>query len=201
MIEASYGPPLVAATGTTGMVGQRAKELFPELGWESLAVDITDQAAVDTAIAATPATVIINLAAYTNVAGARQQSGDKDGSCYRINVHGAGNIARACASAGKHFVHVSTDYVFQGDRHGPYLETDDGDARTDWYGASPNATPRNSSSKLTSEGRSCACPFPTNGTPTANQILFAALLSNFAPARSPRCSTTRSSHRPSPTMQ
>jgi hypothetical protein len=42
MIEASYGLPLVAATGTTGMVGRRAKELFPELGWDPLAVDITD---------------------------------------------------------------------------------------------------------------------------------------------------------------
>jgi len=134
MIEAPYELPLVAATGTTGMVGRRAKELFPELGWDPLAVDITDQAAVDTAVAATPAAVIINLAAYTDVSGARQQNGDEDGSCYRINVHGAGNVARACARAGKHFVQVSTDYVFEGDRQGPYLETDDGDARTDWYG-------------------------------------------------------------------
>lgn len=134
MSEAKHGLPLVAATGTTGMVGRRAKELFPELGWEPLTLDITDQAAVEAAVTATPAAVIINLAAYTDVSGARQQSRDKDGPCYRINVLGARNVARACAKSGKHFVQVSTDYVFEGDREGPYLETDDGDARTDWYG-------------------------------------------------------------------
>jgi len=95
MIEASDGLPLVAATGTTGMVGRRAKELFPELGWDPLAVDITDQAAVDTATAATPATVIINLPAYTDVSGVRQHNGDKNGAWNRMNAHGAGNIARA----------------------------------------------------------------------------------------------------------
>lgn len=63
MTEAQHELPLVAATGTTGMVGRRARELFPELGWEPLAVDVTDQTAVEAAVAATPAAVIFNLAA------------------------------------------------------------------------------------------------------------------------------------------
>jgi len=134
MGDALTEPPLVAATGMTGMIGMRAKELFPELGWHSLGVDITDQTAVDAGIAATSAPVVINFAAYTDVSGARQQSGDFEGPCHRINVDGAGNVAHACAKAGKFFVQVSTDYVFEGDRDSPYLETDDGDARTDWYG-------------------------------------------------------------------
>jgi dTDP-4-dehydrorhamnose reductase len=128
--------PLIAATGTTGMIGRRAQELLPDLRWEPLAADITDRAAVDAAVARTSAPVIINLAGYTDVSGAWQQSGDTDGACYRINVEGARNVASACASAGKRFVHVSTDYVFEGDREDPYLETDEGDARTDWYGVS-----------------------------------------------------------------
>ena len=134
MLDTTAEAPLIAATGTTGMIGRRARELFPDLGWEPLAADITDRAAVDAAVARTSAPVIINLAGYTDVSGAWQQSGDTDGACYRINVEGARNVASACARAGKRFVHVSTDYVFEGDREDPYLETDEGDARTDWYG-------------------------------------------------------------------
>ncbi|GAA3869171.1 dTDP-4-dehydrorhamnose reductase [Leifsonia kafniensis] len=134
MHDATLEWPLVAATGMTGMIGRRAKELFPELGWDSLGVDITDQSAVDAAVASTRASVIINLAAYTDVSGARQQHDDIDAPCFRINVDGARNLAAACARSGKHFVQVSTDYVFEGDRAGPYLESDDGDARSDWYG-------------------------------------------------------------------
>lgn len=48
---------------------------------------------MDAAVVETPAAVIINLEAYTDVSGARQQNGDKDGSRYRINAHGAGNVA------------------------------------------------------------------------------------------------------------
>ena len=128
--------PLIAATGMTGMIGRRAKELFPELGWEPLGVDITDRAAVDAAVAQTSAPVVMNLAAYTDVSGARQQHGDVDGPCYQINVVGVRNLAAACATAGKHFVHISTVYVFEGDRSSPYVETDAGDAHTDWYGVS-----------------------------------------------------------------
>ena len=136
MLDTNAETPLIAATGTTGMIGRAAQELFPDLGWEPLAADITDRAAVDAAVARTSAPVIINLAGYTDVSGARQQNGDTDGPCYRINVEGARNVASACARAGKHFVHVSTDYVFEGDREDPYLESDEGDARTDWYGVS-----------------------------------------------------------------
>lgn len=134
MHDAPSASPLIAATGMTGMIGRRAKERFPELGWEPLGVDITDRAAVDAAVLKTSAPVVVNLAAYTDVSGARQHSGDVDGPCYQINVVGVRNLAAACAAAGKHFVQISTDYVFEGDRSAPYFEQDDGDAHTDWYG-------------------------------------------------------------------
>jgi dTDP-4-dehydrorhamnose reductase len=125
------------------MIGRRAQELYPSLGWAPLSVDVTNAAAVDAAVANTDATVVVNLAAYTDVSGARQQYGDIDGPCYRINADGARNVARACAKAGKHFVQISTDYVFEGDRDDPYLEIDDGDARTDWYGTSKRLAEEN----------------------------------------------------------
>jgi dTDP-4-dehydrorhamnose reductase len=118
------------------MLGRQAKEQFPYLGWEPLMVNITDRTEVEAAIENTEAPVVVNVAAYTDVSGARQQSGETDGPCYRINVGGVRNLVHACAKAGKHFVQVSTDYVFEGDREDAYLETDDGDARTDWYGIS-----------------------------------------------------------------
>jgi hypothetical protein len=46
MLDTTTEPPLVAATGITGMIGRQAKEQFPDLGWEPLMVDITDRTAV-----------------------------------------------------------------------------------------------------------------------------------------------------------
>jgi len=72
VLDTTAEAPLIAATGTTGMIGRRAQELFPDLGWEPLAADITDRAAVDAAVARTSAPVIINLAGYTDVSGAME---------------------------------------------------------------------------------------------------------------------------------
>lgn len=129
----------IAATGLTGMLGLRLQELFPDIGWEQLAVDITDAGAVAAAVAATDADVVINLAAYTDMSSAWSQRGDRTGRCYRVNVDGTRNLAAACAAAGKHLLHVSTDYVFEGHRGRVYLETDEGDAHSDWYGLTKRA--------------------------------------------------------------
>jgi dTDP-4-dehydrorhamnose reductase len=53
--------------------------------------------------------------------------------CYRVNVLGTRNVARACAQRGLHLITVSTDYVFRGDSDEPYRETDEADP-IDWYG-------------------------------------------------------------------
>lgn len=124
----------IAATGFSGMVGGRARELGHERPWEALAVDITNSSAVEAAVEATSASTIVNFAAYTDTAGAWKQRGDEDGPCFRVNVDGARNLARACAQTGKHLVQISTDYVFEGEREQPYVESDEGDAHTDWYG-------------------------------------------------------------------
>ncbi len=63
--------------------------------------------------------VVLHLAAYTDVAKAEQQ---KD-LCWQVNVEGTRNVARVANQVGARMVHISSDYVFDGER-GNYLETD-----------------------------------------------------------------------------
>jgi dTDP-4-dehydrorhamnose reductase len=63
--------------------------------------------------------VLVHAAAYTNVAGAER---DKE-TCWRINVMGTRHIASVVRERGIRLVHISTDYVFYGDR-GLYKEDD-----------------------------------------------------------------------------
>jgi dTDP-4-dehydrorhamnose reductase len=63
---------------------------------------------------------VINCAAYTNVDGAEAD----EEQAVQINGHGAGHVGRAAASTGARIVHVSTDYVFDGSKREPWLESD-----------------------------------------------------------------------------
>lgn len=64
--------------------------------------------------------VVINAAAYTNVEGAE----DEPDLCHKVNVRAPAELARLCAEHGCRFVHLSTDYVFDGDQRTPYTEDD-----------------------------------------------------------------------------
>jgi dTDP-4-dehydrorhamnose reductase len=63
---------------------------------------------------------VINCAAYTEVDAAES---DPEGA-EAVNASGAGNVARAANKVGAWVVHVSTDYVFDGTKGSPYLESD-----------------------------------------------------------------------------
>jgi dTDP-4-dehydrorhamnose reductase len=104
-----------------------------DFSWQDLDVNITDAKAVRAALDTTPAKVVVNFAAFTNVGEAWKQRGDLQGTCYRVNVTGAQNLARACAERGKYLVHVSTDYVYPGDRQTPYQE-EYPTRPVEWYG-------------------------------------------------------------------
>jgi dTDP-4-dehydrorhamnose reductase len=69
--------------------------------------------------AASPAAVI-NAAAYTAVDRAEQEPD----ACARLNRDAPAAMARASAARGIPFVHFSTDYVFDGEKGAPYVETD-----------------------------------------------------------------------------
>lgn len=114
----------VLLTGSKGQLGNCFQDRLPE-GWQILAtdsdvLDITDHFAVNIAVEEFRPDVIVNAAAYTAVDKAEN---DRE-LAERINVLGPKNLAAAAKRVGARFVHVSTDYVFDGKATAPYIETD-----------------------------------------------------------------------------
>ncbi|WP_060610670.1 dTDP-4-dehydrorhamnose reductase [Aureimonas altamirensis] len=111
----------------TGREGQVAQALLAkqtdDLQIEALGrptLDLTDPSSIDRAIAAFRPDVIVNAAAYTAVDRAESE----EETAFAVNATGAGNVAAAAAAAGLPIIHISTDYVFPGDKATPYVETD-----------------------------------------------------------------------------
>jgi dTDP-4-dehydrorhamnose reductase len=84
------------------------------------AVDITKAAAVDAVIALRQPDLVINLAAYTAVDRAESEPD----AAWAANCAGPAPIAAACGDRATPLIHLSTDYVFDGRKHGPYREED-----------------------------------------------------------------------------
>jgi dTDP-4-dehydrorhamnose reductase len=101
-------------TGAGGMLGQDVVRLSGGVALSRAELDVTDRAAVRDAI--TPDDVVFNCAAWTDVDGAEEHEGEAT----RVNGDGARNVAEAAGIV----VYVSTDYVFDGRKTGPYLEGD-----------------------------------------------------------------------------
>lgn len=129
----------ILVTGLSGLVGSVLREAAgSEVRFINLditeGVDITDAGQIRDMIAEhQDAEALIHLAAFTDVSGAHLQQGDESGLCYRLNVTGTRNVVDACAAAGLHVVHVSTDFVFDGEKEGAYTE-DDAPRPIEWYG-------------------------------------------------------------------
>lgn len=90
------------------------------------ALNITDSLAVARTVARLQPDIIVNAAAYTAVDKAEQEPE----MALLINAQGAANLASAAERGGAAMIQVSTDYVFDGNKVGAYLETD----RTDPLG-------------------------------------------------------------------
>lgn len=115
----------ILITGAAGMLGLDVAAAAADAGHEPCTLtradlDITDVAAVDTAVARLSPEVVINCAAWTDVDGA--EAAEEDATA--VNGGGAGNVARAAAACGAWLIHVSTDYVFDGSKRSPYVESD-----------------------------------------------------------------------------
>ncbi len=127
----------VAVTGAQGQLGKSIHELaasYPALEFVFLSrsdMPIHHFELVREFLQGIRPDVVINAAAYTAVDRAEQE---KD-LAFQVNGEAVGVLAAWCAKHGSRFIHVSTDYVFDGDSEKPYVETDPTGPRS-VYGAS-----------------------------------------------------------------
>ncbi|MFA6361237.1 MAG: sugar nucleotide-binding protein [Candidatus Shapirobacteria bacterium] len=129
----------IIGTGLSGLVGSRIVELlkdkfeFINFSLDS-GVNILDTANLATAFEKNKdAVAIIHMAAFTDTNAAWEQKGDKSGICYQLNVQGTQNILNLAQKYNQQLIYISTDFVFDGTKSTPYLETDIPNP-IEWYG-------------------------------------------------------------------
>ncbi len=122
--------------GGSGLVGSRFLELAADYEISAPTheeLDLLDLGNLQAFLEESGADVVINFAAYTNVDEAEKEKDDKEGMVYKLNVSLPEDLAKSCLSLGKYFVHISTDYVFDGTKLSPYKEENVPDP-VNWYG-------------------------------------------------------------------
>jgi dTDP-4-dehydrorhamnose reductase len=145
--------PKIMLTGSNGLLGQKLQvhfwgrktiELIPTCRGENRfpfpknfpyeTLDITDPARTRELIERHRPDVLINAAAMTNV----NLCESKQEECWKVNVRGVENLIRSCRDFGVHLIHISTDFVFDG-QAGPYRE-EDKTSPVNFYGKSKEAS-------------------------------------------------------------
>lgn len=114
----------VLLTGAYGQLGRCLLDRVPAewilLACGSAELDITDRPAVERVVKKFRPDVIINAAAYTAVDKAET---DRI-RAMKVNAIGPENLAIAAHQQGARLIHLSTDYVFDGSKKTPYIESD-----------------------------------------------------------------------------
>ena len=108
-------------TGGTGMLGTELFNMLTARGEEvvalgSSACDVRDPESIADALAHYRPDILVNCAAHTAVDAAETE----ESAAFALNAIGPRNLARAAYASGVEFVHVSTDYVFDGQATEPY---------------------------------------------------------------------------------
>lgn len=112
-------------TGAAGMLGRATVEAATAAGHDVVAtdrdeLDITDPVAVREAFARHRPEAVVNCAAWTDVDGAEAD----EGGAMILNAEAPGHLAHEATATGARLVHVSTDYVFDGAKSEPWVESD-----------------------------------------------------------------------------
>lgn len=114
----------LALIGANGMLARMVRHLAPPFfdvtSFDLPDFDITDRDLVLSAMTHLRPHVIVNCAAYTDVDGCETN----EELALRVNGSGPGYLAEAAIETGAALVHISTDYVFAGDKTEPYSEDD-----------------------------------------------------------------------------
>jgi len=113
--------PKILVSGSGGQLGLELAALLPWRGQEVVALskeelDVADFGAVMLALEKHSPDVVVNAAAYTNVDGCETETD----LAYSINALGPRNLAQLCEERGCDLLHVSTNYVFDGESERPY---------------------------------------------------------------------------------
>lgn len=133
----------ILVTGANGQLGNEMRLVSAAHGSDEYLftdvaeLDICDAGAVEKMLREKHVDAIVNCAAYTNVNGAES---DRE-LCDRINRAAPGVLAEAARRHGCRLLHISTDYVFDGNHYLPYRE-DDEPCPTSVYGATKLAGER-----------------------------------------------------------
>lgn len=118
--------PRLLILGSTGQLATELRLQAPEAGWEMVALgrdvaDFADPLACAAALSdQRPADAVINAVAYTAVDRAESE----EALAHTVNAETPGRLAAVCAGRDVPFLHVSTDYVFDGKKPGAYVEAD-----------------------------------------------------------------------------
>lgn len=109
--------------GAGGIVGRATDAEARRRGWDVTGLrradlDVRDRAAVSAALAIARPELVVNAAAFTRVDDCETETE----LAREVNAIAPGEIAGACTRVGATLVHLSTDYVFAGDREAPYEE-------------------------------------------------------------------------------
>lgn len=127
----------ILITGSNGLLGQKlilalrlnhevlatsygASRMNDKEGYSYQPLDVTDEVAVHALVTHFKPDAIINTAAMTNVDACE----DDKATCDQLNVLAVQYLADACAKMNAHLLHLSTDFIFDGEA-GPYNEEDE----------------------------------------------------------------------------
>ncbi|MBA6313757.1 dTDP-4-dehydrorhamnose reductase [Cellulophaga baltica] len=116
----------ILVTGASGQLGKTLNDVrleYPKLDFvflDSKQLDITDNLSIEKAFTLANFDFCINCAAYTNV----EQAEKTPEIAFKVNAEGVKNLALACKENNVCLIHISTDYVFDGEKLEPYTIED-----------------------------------------------------------------------------
>lgn len=116
----------ILVTGSDGQLGRCIQKIavnYTNLDFvfhNSKSLDISNTKKIAEVFSTTSFDYCINCAAYTNV----EQSEKTPEAAYLVNAKAVNHISRACAENSVKLIHISTDYVFDGEKGTPYLTSD-----------------------------------------------------------------------------
>lgn len=116
----------IIVTGSEGQLGRTLRDIsqnYPQYHFDFKTIcelDLTDYDQVKSIIGEGSYDFCINCAAYTNV----EQSEKTPELAFKVNAEGVKYLAEACKKYHVSFIHISTDYVFDGNKTNPYTVND-----------------------------------------------------------------------------